>query len=161
MYWKIEVVSHQLEQVDYIKNLSKFDGAPEDSKEDWSATEIKITDLATKKLAQLQPLIGIAHSTGHPSSPVKPRTIIVRFSSHKDRESIRVRAQQLHWENLSARTSRTRWPKEKQEILPKMQEARKLGYRVFIIYDPVKGSMLIKKTSSQWKWRNLPFPIYR
>lgn len=80
----------------------------------------------------------------------KPRTIVAKFASFKEREAIFSKAK--HARNSSSiiiyQDFSTRVTKKRQELLPELQQARRQGFRAFITYDPTEGSKLVKKPAT-------------
>lgn len=154
-YWKVEVESQQLRQVkiqlyctDYQSqhcNL-RFHGVLEGQNEDWAAIKPKMTDLIMRELGLPPPLIEGTHLTGKAASPNKPQTAIVRFSNLKDRENVLITSSPNYSETFVVyQDFSSQGTQKRQEIFPKMHDARHQGFRVFTVYDSIEGSQLIPK----------------
>ena len=105
--------------------------------ESWTQSEEKIKEVITNKL-QLdgdQITIERAHRTGK-KKPGKPRTIVAKFLSFKDREMILKSKRNLKGSRVSIREDFSeRVNAKRKELLPKLQEARKEGKIAYLSYD--------------------------
>ena len=81
------------DKTDYLENQSRrnnilFDGIEESPDETWSDTESKVQNLLKSKFGfKTKPLIERAHRVGRPSQ-ARPRPIVVKFNTFKDREAV-------------------------------------------------------------------------
>lgn len=156
---QISAINQQLHQVeiklDYPENQTchnnlRFDGIPEDAREEWSTTEQKLAQAITRELGLPAPTIERAHHIGRPqSTPGKPHTIVAKLANFKECKSVLLKAKQIRdksfitYQDFSARVT-----KRRQELIPKLQDVCRQGHKAFIIPDPIEGSKLIQKPAS-------------
>ena len=135
--------------IDYIENQSRrnnvrIDGVPEEANETWGKTEEMVKQQMTKtfSIPQIevdQIKIERAHRTGASKAKDgknKPRTIMVKFTSFKDRELLLQKACQVKPrgifvnEDYSSKTLMKR-----KELIPKMMALRAEGKYAYISFD--------------------------
>lgn len=115
----------------------RIDGLPESISETWETTEQVCVDFFASKLDLLAVKIERAHRTGV-STNGKPRTIVVKLLSFKDRESILNRAKDRKIsgvfinQEFSSRVSKIR-----KELRPHLQKLRSEGVSAYISYDRI------------------------
>ena len=130
--------------IDYVENQTRrnnlqIDGVAEIAAENWADTEAVVRKSFTPalKLPEAQPnaiRIEHAHRTG-PNYTVRPKTIVVRFETYKDRDCIlRTRKKKPRGifvnEDLSHRVMERRT-----QLMPKLREARSNGKIAYLVYD--------------------------
>ena len=141
------------DQADYLENQSRrnnirIDGVQETPNESWEATEVKVRDtLATSfgfTTAEAGALhIERAHRTGQRRDS-KPRTIVAKLNSYKDREAIIKRARDRKppglfiYEDLSSRVLDAR-----RAQLPELKRQREQGKIAYFSLDKL---IIRKKT---------------
>ena len=137
------------DNIDYIENQSRrnnvrIDGIPEEANETWEQTEEMVKQQMTKtfSIPQIevdQIKIERAHRTGASKAKDgknKPRTIMVKFTSFKDRELLLQKARQVKPrgifvnEDYSSKTLMKR-----KELIPKMMALRAEGKYAYISFD--------------------------
>ena len=131
--------------IDYVENQTRrnnlrIDGVAEIAAENWADTEAVVRKSFTTalKLPEAQPnaiRIEHAHRTG-PNYTVRPKTIVVRFETYKDRDCILQAARKekprgiFVNEDLSHRVMERR-----KQLMPKLREARSNGKIAYLVYD--------------------------
>ena len=147
--------------VDYVGNQTRrknlrIDGVGEIAAESWADDEavVRKSFITALKLPEAQAnaiRIERAHRTG-PSSTGRPKTIVVRFETYKDRDSILQAARKekprsiFVNEDLSHRVMQRRT-----QLMPKLREARsngKIVYDCLIVKDRADRSWLPSRTIS-------------
>ena len=131
---------------DYMENQSRrnnlrVDGVKEKPGETWQETEAALRQVVQRELKlpadQVSALqIERAHRTGAPTTTQRERTIVVKFGSFKDRDTI-IRAARtvkpkgyFFNEDFSQRVITRR-----KELLPDMREARERGKIAYLSFD--------------------------
>ena len=131
--------------INYVENQTRrnnlrIDGVAEIAAENWADTEAVVRKSFTTALklpeAQASAIrIEHAHRTG-PSSTGRPKTIVVRLETYKDRDCILQAARKekprgiFVNEDLSHRVMDRR-----KQLMPKLKEARSNGKIAYMVYD--------------------------
>ena len=131
--------------IDYVENQTRrnnlrIDRVAEIAAENWADTEAVVRKSFTTALklpeAQANAIrIECAHRTG-PNSTGRPKTIVVRFETYKDRDCILQAARKekprgiFVNEDLSHRVMARR-----KQLMPKLREARSNGKIAYLVYD--------------------------
>ena len=131
---------------DYMENQSRrnnlrVDGVKEKPGETWQETETALRQVVQRELKLPADQVGAlqierAHRTGAPTTTQRERTIVVKFASFKDRDTI-IRAARtvkpkgfFFNEDFSQRVISRR-----KELLPDMREARERGKIAYLSFD--------------------------
>ena len=131
---------------DYMENQSRrnnlrVDGVKEKPGETWQETETALRQVVQRELKLPADQVGAlqierAHRTGAPTTTQRERTIVVKFASFKDRDTI-IRAARtvkpkgfFFDEDFSQRVISRR-----KELLPDMREARERGKIAYLSFD--------------------------
>lgn len=164
---RIERVERTLEDmskhVDYLDNQSRrnnvrIDGLSEDPGESWEVSESKCMDFFDKTLGLSSIQVERAHRVG-PAKDGRPRTIIAKLWSFKDRESIlnatkekRPRGVFVN-QDFSAKVSRVR-----KQLRSELQNLKSQGYDAYLSYDRIRyrGGGPPHATSQSHSQSNLP-----
>ena len=132
--------------IDYIENQTRrnnlrIDGVIESPAETWADTEaaVRKTFATSLKLSERHAndiRIERAHRTGGDNQSGKPKTVVVKFESYKDRDTV-LRAARKEKppgvfvnEDLSQRVMARR-----RELMPRLREARQQGKFAYLSYD--------------------------
>ena len=150
---------HSLEQQKYLENQSrrnnvKVFGIPEkDAKEgleSWEGSEqLAKNEIKNKLKIEVDLSIERTHRAGklrpqpsncHDGSKIKirPRPIIIRFQSWKDKEMVVKKVRQLKPENIQFyKDYSKRTLDRRKEKIPELIQARKIGKKAFLVMDPL------------------------
>ena len=143
---RVKEVKLQIEDIgnklDDLENRSRrnnlcFEGIPESPNETWQESESKIKHLISSHMPEVGTdfVIERAHRVGRPRSDSKPRKIVARFLSYKDREAV-FKAKKLHGTNMFVNEDYSdRDIKKRTELMPKLKEARRKNQTAFLRFD--------------------------
>ncbi|KAK2183281.1 hypothetical protein NP493_317g00016 [Ridgeia piscesae] len=136
----VEILLDQLRSVFARDVVDTIDGVAEIAAENWADTEAVVRKSFTTALklpeAQANAIrIERAHRTGS-SSTGRPKTIVVRFESYKDRDCILQAARKEKPRGIFVNEDLSHCVMERRkQLLPKLREARSNGKIAYLVYD--------------------------